>query len=104
MLTTCAKSRNVIELTDYQTAIVVIRKAGKTAKARMVELKKVMRRIEEGKRAPSPKAVSLVWVKSHIGINSNKKTDKRAKLDTDEEDPTFSVIMKGGLKEAWKKI
>ena len=63
-----------------------------------------MRKTEEGMRACSPKAVSLGWVKAHIGINSNKEADKKAKLGADKEDPAFPVIMEEGLKKTWKML
>ena len=84
--------------------IVAIKKAGKTGKARTGELRKVMQNIEEEKNAIGPNAVSLRWVKSHIGIKGNEEADKRAKLGADIEDPTFSVISEGGLKEVWKQM
>ena len=85
-------------------AIVAIRKAGKTGKARTKELKKVMRKIEVRNRVLEPKAISLKWVKSHIGIKGNEEADKKVKLGADEDDPTFPVIMEGSLKEVWKKM
>ena len=66
-----------------------IRKAGKIGKARTRELRKVMRKIEEGKRAHRPKAVSLRWVKSHIVIKGKKEEDQKVKLGADKEDSTF---------------
>ena len=84
--------------------MVAIKKAGKTGKARIVELRKVRRKMGEGKMAIGPKAVSLGWVKSHIGIKGNKEADKKAKLRADKEDPTFLVITEGGLKEGCKKM
>ena len=103
-LTDWNKSGKVIVLTDFQVAIAAIRKAGKTGKARIRELRKVMRKIEEGKRAFGPEAVSLSWVKSHVGIRGNEEADKRAKSEAEEEDPKFPVVMEDGLKEAWKKM
>ena len=94
----------MIILTDFQAAIASIKKAGKTGKARTGELKSVMKRIKEGKRLLSSKAVSLGWVKSHVEIKRNEEADKKAKLGAKEEDPTFPVITEGGLKETWKKI
>ena len=94
----------MIILTDSQAAIAAIKKAGKTGKARTEELRKVMRKIQEGRKAIRPNVVNLEWVKSHIGIKGNKEADKRTKLGADEKDPTFSVIMEGGLKEVCKKM
>ena len=87
----------MIVLTDSQTAIAVIRKAGKTGKARTEELRKVMRKIKQEKKALGCKAVSIGWVKAYIRIKGNEEADKRAKLGTDEEDPTFPVIIQRGL-------
>ena len=84
--------------------IAAINKGGKTGKVRTVELRKVMRKIEEGKRAPEPKAVSLGWIKSHIWIKGNKEADKTAKSVAHEVDPASPVITEGCLKEVWKKI
>ena len=94
----------MIVLTNSQAAIALIKKAGKIGKARTRELRKVMRKIEKEKKALRPKAVCLEWVKSHVGIESNKEADKKAKLDANEEDLAFPVITEGGLKEVWKKL
>ena len=84
-------------MTDSQAAIVAIKKAGKIGKARTGELKRVMKRIKEGKKILGPKAVSLEWVKSHAGIKDNEESDKKAKLSVKEEDPAFLLITEGGL-------
>lgn len=63
-----------------------------------------MEEIEKRKRAIRPTAVSFGWVKSHIRIKGNEEVDKKAKLEADNENPAFSVITEGGLKEAWKKM
>ena len=98
------KSGKVIVLSDSQATIAAIKKAGKTGKARTGELRKLMRKIEEGRKAIGHNSVSLGWVKSHIGIKGNEEADKKAKLGADEEDPAFLVVIEGGLKEAWKKM
>ena len=64
----------------------------------------MIRKIEEGRKVIGPNAVSLRWVKSHIGIKGNEEADKKAKLEADMEDAAFPVITKGGLKEVWKKM
>ena len=79
--------------------IAAIKKVGKTGKTRMWDLRKVKRKIEEVKIAIGPNAVSLRWVKLHVGIKGNEEEDKRAKLDADIEDFAFTVIIEGGLKE-----
>ena len=66
------------------------------------DLRKVMKKIEEGKITITPNAVSLGWVKAHISIKGKKETDKGGKLSADEEDPAFPVITEGGWKEVWK--
>ena len=103
-LSTWDKSGNVIVLTDSQAAIAAIKKAGKTGKARTGELRKVMRKIDEGRKAIGPNAVSLEWLNSHIRIKGNEEANKKAKLGADVEDPTLPVITEGGLKEVWKKM
>ena len=60
--------------------------------------------MEERRRILGPKAVSLCWFKSYIGNKSNEEADKRAKVGAENEDPTFPVITKEGLKEVWKRI
>ena len=66
----------MIILTDFQVAIAAIKKAEKTRKVRTRELKKVMRKIEKGKRALGPKAFNFRWVKSYVGIKGNEEADK----------------------------
>ena len=53
------KSGKIIVLTDSQAAIAAIKKAGTTGKARTGELRKVMKKIEEGRKAVGPNTVSL---------------------------------------------
>ena len=53
------KSGKVIVLSDSQAAIAAIKKPGQTGKASTGELRKVMRQIEEGRKALGPNAVSL---------------------------------------------
>ena len=89
VLTAWNKSRKVVILTDSQAVLAVIKNAGKTGKARTGELRKVIRKIEERKRAFELKAVTLGWVKFHVGIKDNKEADKKAKLEVDEKDPAF---------------
>ena len=62
-----------------------------------------MRKIEEGRKALRPNAVSLGWVKSHIGIRGNEEADKKAKQGANEEDPVFPVVTEGGLKKHGKR-
>lgn len=52
------ESGKVIVLTNYQAVIAAIKKGGKIVKARTTELRKVIRKIEEEKRALRHKAVS----------------------------------------------
>ena len=87
-----------------EVAIAAIKKARKMGKARTGELRRVIRKIEEERKVLEAKAVSLRWVKSHIGITNNKEADKRAKLGTNKEDSAFPIIMEGGLKDVWKGI
>ena len=78
------KCSKIIVLTDLQVAIAAIKNAGKMGKARMGELRKVIRGIVEGKRELRPKTVSFGWDKSHIGIKGNEEADKKAKLEAKE--------------------
>ena len=94
------KSGKVIVLADSQVAIPSIKQAGKTGKTRTGELRKVMRKIEEGRNVLEPNAVSLGWVKSHIGIKGYEEADRKAKLDADIADPAFPGIIEGNFKEA----
>ena len=82
-LSTWDKSGKVIVLTDSLATIAAIKKAGKTGQARTGQLRKVMRKIEEGRKAIGPDAVSLGSVKSHIGIKGKEEADKKATLGTD---------------------
>ena len=58
-LTKWNKSNKIIILTGFQAAIAAIKKTGKMGKTRTDELRKVIRRFEEGKREFRPIAVSL---------------------------------------------
>ena len=98
------KSGRIIILTDSQAAIAAIKKARKTGKARTGELRKVMRKIEEGRKALGPNAVNLEWVKAHIVDKDNEEADKKAKLGADIEDPTFPIITEGGPKDVWRRM
>ena len=77
-----------------------IKKSVKTGKARTGKLRKAMKEKKEERRGLGPKAVSLEWVKSHIGIADNEAQDEETKSGTEEEDPAFLVIMERGLKGA----
>ena len=52
------KSGKVIVLTDSQVVMAAIKKAGKTGKVRTGELRMVIKKIEEGRRAVGAKGVS----------------------------------------------
>ena len=70
-----------------------------TRLVRTGELKKIMRKIENGKRDLGLNAVSFVYVKSHIGIKGNKEADKKPKVETKEVEARHLVIMEGRLRE-----
>ena len=103
-LTVYDRKGKIIILSDPQAAIAAIRNVGQTGKASTGELRKVIKKIEEGKKAVGPNIVTLGRVKSHIGIKGKEEGDKEVKLGANEEDPAFPVITEGGLKEAWKKM
>ena len=55
---------------DSQAAIAVVRKAGRTGKAR--DLRCLLKTIKKRQRDLGPDAVQLGWVKAHIGIEGNE--------------------------------
>lgn len=76
--------------------IAAIKKVGNTGKARTEELRKVIRKIEEGKRELEHGLVSLRWVRSYVGIRGNEGGDKQANMCANTE---VLVIMEEDLKE-----
>ena len=80
--------------------IAATKKVGKPGKARIGEVRKVIRKIKEERKVLRLRAISLVWVKSYIGIISNEETHKKVKLGPKKEECTFPVIRKVGLKKA----
>jgi len=93
---------NVLILSDSQAAIAAVKKAGRTGKARTMDLRRVMMEIRERQIRLGPNAVSLGWVKAHNEVQGNEKADQLAKQATNLY-PEEPQITEGGLKQAWKK-
>jgi len=66
---------NVIILSDLQVAIVAVKKAGYTGKARTRNLKVVMEGIRERQSRLAPNAVLLGWVKAYNELYGNEEAN-----------------------------
>ena len=74
------RNRKVLVLSDSQTAIAAVKKAGRTGKARTRDLRKVVQEIRRRQDFLGPGAVRIGWVKAHVNIFGNEKADKQAKM------------------------
>ena len=97
------KQRKVLILSDSQAAVMAIKKAGRTGRARTKELRRTMDLIAERQEELGPGVVWITWVKAHVGIEGNEKADEMAKLGTIQR-PRHLVITEGGLNQWWKEI
>ena len=78
------KGRRLLLLSDSQAAIAAGFKAGVKGHGRTKELRQVVNLV--AKRCRNDKtAVTLGWVKSHIGIKGNEPADKEAKRAAEEQ-------------------
>jgi len=76
----------VLILSDFQAAIAVAKKAGKTGRARTCDLHRVMNEITKRQENLGPNAV---WVKAHIGLAGNEMADQLVKEGTEiKRNPT----------------
>ena len=62
-------------LSDSQAAIVAVKKAGHTGRARTRDLKVVMEGLKERESMLGPKAVSFGWVRAHNELHGNEEAD-----------------------------
>jgi len=87
---------NVLILSDSQVAIAVVKKAGRTGKARTCDLKVVMEGIRERQPRLGLNVVSFGWVKAHNELHGREEANRLAKEATNlyPEDPQ---ITEGGL-------
>jgi len=97
------RDRKILILSDSQVAIVAVKKAGETAKARTKDLQKIIQQIGRRQDNLGPDAVRFGWVKSHIGIAGKEKADEQAKVGTEDLYPNPPYITEGGLKQELKK-
>jgi len=93
---------NVLILLDSQAMIAVVKKAGRTGRARTSDLKIVLIDIKEWQPRLGPNRLLFGWVKAHNELYGNEEADRLAKEATHvyPEDPQ---ITEGGLKQAWKR-
>ena len=77
-----------------------VRKAGKRGITRTRELCKVVSLISDCEKEFGPGAVSLAWVKAHVGIPGNKRADPEAKLAV--EAGGKKAVMEGSLRAMGK--
>ena len=69
----------VLILSDSRSAIMAVKKAGKLGVGRTRGLTSVVSMIKECEEVHGPGAVSLAWVKAHIGNPGNEHADLEAK-------------------------
>ena len=74
-------------------AIQAVKKAGRTGKAKTVELVRVMKEVK--KHQVKKRQVRFAWVKAHVGIPGNERTDQQAKVHTQAVGP--EVLTEGGV-------
>jgi len=91
---THAPAKKILILSDSQ--------AGRTGKARTYNLRWVASEIGRRKEELGEDAVTLGWVKAHVGIYGNEKADRLAKEGA-EKTPNTTRITEGGLKQVWAK-
>ena len=90
----------ILVLADSQAAIAVVKKAGRTGRARSKDLADIIKiiRNRDGR-------TSLGWVKSHIGIEGNEQADVLAKKGTKWRLPSQrSSVTEGGVRQWVKQI
>jgi ribonuclease HI len=99
---THAPAKKILILSDSQAAIAATKQAGRTGKARTYNLRWVASEIGSRKEELGEDAVTLGWVKAHVGIYGNEEADRLAKEGA-EKTPNTTRITEGGLKQAWVK-
>jgi len=95
-LTHAPKDRKLLILSDSQAAITAMKQAGRLGKARTSHLRWVVNEIGRRKRELGEDAVSLGWVKAHVGIHGNEKADELAKEGA-EKTPNKTWITETGM-------
>ena len=91
----------VLILSDSQAAIMAVRKAGKWGIARARGLREVVSLISDCEKEFGAGAVSLAWVKAHVGIPENERVDLEAKSAV--EAGGGSVVTEGGVRAGVKE-
>ena len=89
-------------LTDSQSAVKAIKRAGRSGKARIRDLQSIVELIKERQAAMGPQAITIGWVKAHIGIAGNEKADEEAKRASSLT-PEVSRITEGDIKQEWRR-
>ena len=91
----------VLILSDSQVAIVAVRRAGNRGIARTSGLREVVSLIGNCKNEHGAGAVSMAWVKVHVGIPMNKRTDLEAKAAVKARGGT--AVTQGGIRALVKE-
>ena len=91
----------VLILSDSQAAIMAVRKAGKRGIARTRGLREVVSLISDCEKEFGKGAVSLAWVRAHVGIPRNERADLEAKSAVEAGGGT--AVTEGGIRAMVKE-
>ena len=88
-------------LSDSQAAIMAVKRAGKRGIASTRGLKEVVSLISQCEEEYGAGAVSLTWVKAHVGIPGNERADLEAKAAVENGGST--AVTEGGIRAIVKE-
>ena len=96
------EDHKILLLSYSQVAIAAVRKAGRTGRARTVELKEMVEEVKKRQKNLGYDVVRFAWVKAHVRTRGNEKADQIAKAGVelgDENEGMQKVITEEGLRQ-----